>query len=222
MRSLSKTSVLLPAAVAALVTLMVCAPRLVLWSDRTDHLGILMTALGGTAWVMWSFLIGWLPEYGGQKWWKVEGWKPHVPIALAVVVLGNAVLALALDPHVRAWVPKDYPRDGISWVAMTGFSGSFEWLFLTAAPYAFAVRLSRHPGFASGFAIVFATFVLMLKVDQARDALAWSRVLVLILARVSFSVIQIWSLRRLGACGSILLTMSLQLRHLLFLQAGEP
>ena len=169
MRSLLQPSVIKVSALAAAVTGLLCLPRLLLWTARPLPLWYLVAALVLTAFVMWSFVIGWHEKYSRRKPFQFSRSPVCWALATTLGLAGAWYLNRFVDPLLRLRSPEDFPADATAWLAMTLFSLSFTGLFLVLSPLDFFLRLTRRRAVAVTLLAAFNLFFLYLKLT-APDA----------------------------------------------------
>ena len=196
--SLSQPVVMKRAAVAALFTVAACYPRLALWQDRPRAVGFLAVLLGLMSFVMWAFVLAWIPEHArttlvprrldGRLW----------ALATAAGLAGSGLLWGAFDPSLRHLLPQDYPTTRMAWVAATLFHVTFVQLFLNFAPLAFFVRLFGDRLVAAALTVLFGLFLLLVQVNAAEVELSGWLVAGMIAVRILFGAVGMYLLLRGG------------------------
>ena len=198
MRSLSQPTVMKRATVAALFTVAACYPRLALWKDRPMLLGFLATLLGLVSFVMWAFVVAWIPEHARTTLFarRFDGrlWAMATFAGLA----GGGLLWGAFDPSLRSLLPQDYPTTRMAWVAATLFHVAFVQLFLSFAPLAFFVRLFGDRMLAAALTVLFGLFLLLVQVNAAEVELSGWLVAGMIAARILFGAVGMYLLLQGG------------------------
>src|SRR5581483_1412940 len=151
--------VLTRAGAAALITALVCYPRLAMWSERLHAVSFLWLMLLWAGFVLWAFVFAWQSEYGHRP---VMGFKVQGRLWMAATLCGLAwavMLHFLIDPQLRAVTPKEFPTDWKSWLAMSLFSVGFDPLFLCFAPFAFFARLSHRQEASVALTVLFGVMV---------------------------------------------------------------
>lgn len=153
------------AALAALVTTLLCLPRLCSWESHAHHLGTLVTTLAICSFVLWGFVYAWCPP--SMRPVMTPRWTPF-PWALATAggLVAAGVLAVGIDPSLRALRPDDYAQSLNQWLAHWLFSLSLSQLFLCFAPLCFFYRLFHSVAAAVTATILFGVFLLGLQLQQ--------------------------------------------------------
>lgn len=175
MRDLAKPEVLKSAAGAAVVTTLLCYPRLALWPQRAFPVWYLeaLVLLGTT--VFWGFVFAWHTKYSGRPLIAATVETRLWSIATAVTLFGAAALHFWIDPHFRAVAPEAYPTTMSQWVATTLFHLGFVQLFLIFAPVAWLLRLFGNATAALIGTVIFGVAVMGLNIHSAPRPLpsAW-------------------------------------------------
>ena len=198
MRSLSQPAVMKRAAVAALFTMAACYPRLTLWQERPMLLGFLVTLLGLVSFVMWAFVLGWIPEHALTMLFP-RRFDSHLwALATVAGLAGGGLLWGAFDPSLRALLPQDYPTTRTAWVTTTLFHLGFVQLFLCFAPLAFFVRLFGDRTVAAALTVLFGLFLLLVQVNAAEVELSGWLVAGMIAVRILFGAVGMYLLLRGG------------------------
>ena len=211
MRSLSQSTVMKRAAVAALLTMAACYPRLALWPERPQAVGFLATLLGLVSFVMWAFVLAWIPEHARTPLFPRRCDSRLWALATSAGLAGGGLLWCAFDPSLRHLLPQDYPTTRMAWAAATLFHVSFVQLFLTFAPLAFFVRLFGDRLVAAALTVLFGLFLLLVQVNAAEVELSGWLVAGMIAVRILFGAVGMYLLLRGGllpVCWSSLLMQS--------------
>src|SRR5947207_3242222 len=172
MRSLLQPGVLKSAGTAALITSLVCIPRLALWSGRSHPLWLLSLTLAWASFILWSFVLGWRPQDTHRSMLAL---KPRWALWRAATLAGLAgavVLHSFIDSVLRPLVPGDYPSTLLAWLAMTLFTLAFDQLFLCFAPFAFFVRLLQNRRAATCLTVLFGLALLCLRIKSLASQLS--------------------------------------------------
>lgn len=220
MRSLGQPEVLRSASIAALLTALVCYPRFRLAPPQPYPIWYLESVLFLGGIVLWGFVFAWHTKYSGYPVFtrSISPALFCLTTALGVVVASG--LYLWQDPILRARAPEEYPADLRHWLARLLFALAFSQLFLTFAPFAWLMRLTRRKGLASVLTVLFAVFVLLVQ----RRALPPSTVMLFwgpLLTRVVVSSLALFCFLRGGVLLVWWLGLLLQSRHLITL-LGHP
>lgn len=214
MRRLAQPSVLKSAGVAALLTAIVCYPRFSQWRDNYV-VWYAEAVMFFSSFVLWAFVFAWHMEFTGRpvfhKGVELRLWST----ATIVGVLVAAILHIFLDPTFKERTPADYPTSVEEWLAKTAFAVAFYPLFLTFAPFAWAVRLSHRVWIASTFTVLFGVFVMIIKVQSAPTPLPSVIFLELLALRLVLGSASLYFYLRGGAGLVWWWALLLQLRHLL-------
>ena len=166
MRSLLQPAVFKSAGTAAVITSLVCFPRLALWVERPQPLWLLSLTLAWASFILWSFVFGWSPQATHRSILAAKAGPVLWSAATFAGLAGAVVLHLHIDPVLRPLVPGDYPDTHEAWLAMTLFTLAFDQLFLCFAPFAFFVRLSRNQRVAFGLTVLFGLTLLFLRIKS--------------------------------------------------------
>jgi hypothetical protein len=186
------------AAVAALVTVAACCPRLMLWQERPMLLGILIALLGLVSFVMWAFVLAWIPEHARTTLFPRRFDGRLWALATFAGLAGGGLLWGVLDPSLRAVLPQDYPTTRTVWVTTTLFHMAFVQLFLSFAPLAFFVRLFGDRLVAAALTVLFGLFLLLVQVNAAEVELSGWLVAAMIGVRILFGAVGMYLLLRGG------------------------
>ena len=216
MRSLLQPGVLKSAGVAALITSLVCLPRLVLWSDRPHPLWLLSLTLAWAAFILWSFVFGWRSQ-GGRR--PVLAARPSAGLWSAATLAGVAgavILRLFIDSVLQPLMPGDYPTTYRAWLAML-FTLAFDQLFLCFAPFAFFLRLSRDHRVAAGLTVLFGIALLVLRIESSAPPLAPYFTAGLFVWRTAAGLLTLYFYLKGGVLLAWWWVLLLQLRHWLTL-----
>ena len=166
MRRLAQPSVLKSAGVAALLTSIVCYPRFAQWQNDVAIWYAEAVMFFGS-FVLWAFVFAWHTQYTGRPVFNHRIEPRLWLVATAIGVLVATVLHVFLDPTFNVRTPADYPTSVEEWLAKTAFAVAFYPLFLTFAPFAWAIRLSHRTWIAAAFTVLFGVFVMTIKVQSA-------------------------------------------------------
>ncbi|MFO1512899.1 MAG: hypothetical protein U1F83_08325 [Verrucomicrobiota bacterium] len=216
MRQLAQPNVLKSAALAALVTSVVCYPSFVLRPIPYPTWYLESVVFAGS-FVLWAFVFAWHTSFTHRPVFhhRIE------PKLWAVATLAGVVVALILhrflDPILRLRTPADYPTSVDEWLGMTTFALAFNPLFLTFAPLAWAIRLFHRLWFAAGFTVLFGVFVMLVKIRSAPSPLPPSVFVEILALRLGLGSCSIYFYLRGGAGLVWWWALLLQLRHLLSL-----
>jgi hypothetical protein len=203
--------------IGGLATALACYPRLLLWAKRPLPLWYLeLNILLGTI-VLWAFVFAWHKPYTNRPVFNLRcGLVPFLS-ATAAGLLSAVVLYVFLDPTLRLRTPEDYPANLTQWVAMTLFSASFSLLFLIFAPFAWLLRLLRHPGTAAVLTVAFGVFVLLLKVRSSPQPCPAALFFALVLVRLGLGLLYVSFYLRGGVLLVWWMGLLLEARHLIAL-----
>jgi hypothetical protein len=164
MRSLAKPEVLESAALAGLLTAVVCYPRLYLATKLNYPVWYLEAMLFLGSIVLWAFVFAWHTQYSGRPVLTLNVSKKAFAWATGTGLAAALVLRFWFDPMLRARTPEDYPLTVEQWAAMTLFSLAFTQLFLVFAPFAWTLRLVKRELPAIILTVVFGLYVLLVKI----------------------------------------------------------
>ena len=214
MRRLANPSVLKSAGVAALLTSIVCYPRFAQWQSNYATWYAESVMFFGS-FVLWAFVFAWHTEFTGQPVFH-KGVEPRLWLTATVAgVLVATVLHVYLDPTFKLRTPADYPTSVGEWLAKTAFAVAFYPLFLTFAPFAWAVRLSHRVWIAAVFTVLFGVFVMSIKFQSAPTPLPTAAFVELVVLRLALGMGSVFFYLRGGAGLAWWWALLLQLRHLL-------
>jgi hypothetical protein len=217
-RRLAQPEVLKSAGLAALVTALLCYPRLALWSTRALPIWYLEATLFFGGIVLWAFIFAWHTEYS-----KRPVLAPRLePVVFALVTLAGIIVVCVqhqfFDPTLRARTPADYPDDLAQWTAMTLFSLAFTQVYLVFAPFAWLMRLFRNPKVAIALTVLFGVIVLLIKNRSAPLPPPW--LAILLVARAFLGWLSVLFYLRGGILLASWWTFLLHIRYLLELPGG--
>ena len=165
--------------------------------------------------VLWAFVFAWHTEFTGRPVFH-KGAEPRLWLVATVAgMLIATVLHVFLDPTFKLRTPADYPTSVAEWLAKTAFAVVFYPLFLTFAPFAWAVRLSHRVWIAATFTVLFGVFVMTIKVQSAPTPLPPMVILELLGLRLALGTCSMYFYLRGGAGLVWWWWLLLQLRHLL-------
>jgi hypothetical protein len=216
-RSLLQPGVLKSAGIAALITSLLCFPRLALWSNRPHPLWLLSLTLTWASFILWSFVLGWRPQGPHRPILAVRPTPALWSAATFAGLAGAGVLHLFIDSVLQPLVPGDYPDTLEAWLAMTLFTLAFDQLFLCYAPFAFFVRLSRNQTAAAGLTVLFGLALLCLRIKSLAPQVSPSFIAELFLWRTAAGLLTLNFYLKGGALLAWWWVLLMQLRHLLTL-----
>ena len=217
MRSLLQPGVLKSAGIAALITSLLCFPRLAVWSDRQHPLWLLSLTLAWASFILWSFVLGWRPQDTHRSILAVKA-RPALWITATFAGLAGAVvLHRYIDSVLQPLVPGDYPDTHKAWLAMTLFTLGFDQLFLCFAPFAFFARLSHNKRAAASLTVLFGLALLCLKLHSLALQISPFFIAELILWRTAVGLLTLCFYLKGGALLAWWWVLVLQLRHLITL-----
>ena len=219
MRSLLQPAVVKSAGIAALITSLVCFPRLALWSDRPQPLWLLSLTLAWASFILWSFVFGWRPQNTPRPILGVKASPALWSAATFAGLAGAVMLHLFIDSVLRPLLPGDYPDTHEAWLAMTLFTIAFDQLFLCFAPFAFIVRLSRNQTAAAGLTVLFGVALLALRLKSLIPLVSPFFIAELFAWRTAAGFLTLYLYLRGGALLAWWWVLLLQLRHLITLPA---
>ena len=197
-RRLAQPEVLKFAGIAALLTALLCYPRLYLWTDRRYPLWYLEAILFLGSIVLWSFVFAWHTFYTRRPvlTLKIPPWL-FTATTLAGVAAGLWD-RLFLDPHLRLQVPQEYPANLVEWLARTLFHLSFLQLFVTFAPFAWLMRLVHNQAVAVALTVSFGTVILVLFNRSLPAPVSAGLFSVLVVGRLVMGCLTLWIYLRGG------------------------
>ena len=217
MRSLLQPGVLKSAAASALITSLVCFPRLALWSDRPQPLWLLSLTLTWASFILWSFVFGWRLKSAHGPILFVKARPALWRAATFAGLTGAVVLHLFIDSVLQPLVPGDYPGTHEAWLAMTLFTLAFDQLFLCFAPFAFFVRLLKNQRVAAGLTVLFGVALLCLRIKSLTPLVSPFFIAELFVWRTAAGFLTLYFYRKGGALLAWWWVLLLQLRHLITL-----
>lgn len=198
MRLLAQSSVLKSAALGALLTTLLCLPRLTQWENRLP-VWYLLATLSASSFVLWAFVFAWHTPCLHRPVFVVKldlrSWILASVAGLAVA----GILHFLLDPVFQQRTPGDYPTSLAEWFGMTLFALAFGPLWLTFAPLAWAARLCHRAWLAVGFTILFDCFVMLMKIQSAPTPVPGSVFLELLALRLVLGAGSVYWYLRGGA-----------------------
>ena len=215
MRSLARAEVIKSAMVAAGISAVLCAPRLLLWPERKYPLWYLeaLLFLGGT--VLWAFVFAWHTQYSGRPVFVLKVEKGLVAGVTVAGIVAALLFTMLVDPVMRARTPEDYPTNADEWISRVLFSLAFTQLFLVFAPVAWLMRLFRNKTIAVVLTVVFGLFVMMIKNTKAPNPLPTNLFLILLTLRAASGLLSLYFYLRGGAMLVWWWVLLIHSRHLL-------
>ena len=214
MRRLAQPEVLKSAGIAALLTAILCYPRLNLWTARLYPLWYLEAVLFFGGIVLWAFVFAWHTHYSGRPVFTLR----IEPRLFALITLAGAVAAvcvrLFLDPTLRLRTPEDYPANFEEWFARTLFHLAFLQLFLTFAPFAWLIRLTHRQTIAIALTILFGVAVLTLKSRVSPTPVPAGLFAMLLASRIVLGFASLWIYLRGGVLLAWWWGLIFEARHL--------
>ena len=203
------------AGTAALVTAILCLPRLMIWTDRPAQLWVLWLILLWGLFFLWDFVFAWQEKYAGRPVFAEKVTRNDWLLAVGSGLLLGILLAWLVDPARRLSSPEEYPQDFSQWFAMTLFFVCFESVYLCFAPFALVVRLSGSWKWAATFTVCFSVFVMLLKMASKEEPTPLDLALLLGVFRVSGAGVALWLFLRAGVLPVAVFLLVLQARLLL-------
>lgn len=216
-RSLLQPGVLKSSGAAALVTSLVCLPRLALWRDRPHPLWLLSLTLAWASFILWSFVFAWRPQIAQRSTLAVKTSPAAWSVATLAGLAGAVILRLIIDPVLRPLMPGDYPDTHAVWLAMTLFGLAFDQLFLCFAPFAFFVRLSQNQRAAAGLTVLFGVALLGLRIQSLALPVSPFFIAELFVWRTAAGLLTLYFYLKGGALLAWWWVLLMQLRHLIAL-----
>lgn len=214
MRRLAQPEVLKSSALAALLTALLCCPRLLLWKDRPWPIWYLEALLFLGSIVLWGFVFAWHTAYTQRPVFTLKIPPKALLLATVVGIATAAGLLLFLDPISRQRTPEDYPTDLKQWLSHTLFSLAFLQLFLTFAPFAWLMRLFRNQGIAFALTVLLGVLVLTLKSSSSPRPVPTGFFLWLLAARIVLGWFPVWLYLRGGVLLAWWWGLLIHARHL--------
>lgn len=215
MRHLAQMDVVERAAGAAVLTALLCYPRLMLWQHRLQPIWYMESMVFVVSFVLWGGVFAWHSRYSTRPAFTVQiemkTWIETTAAALIVAVL----LHLWLDPSMRRSVPADYPSDLKQWLAMTLFHLAFVQLVLVFAPFAWSIRLFRDMRIATGVTVGIGVLVLTLKVSSSLHPVPAALLAVLAVLRIILGLLSVSFYLRGGVILVWWWSFIIEARHLL-------
>ena len=184
MRHLLQPQVLKFSVIAALVSTVAAYPRLAAWSDRAAPVWYLVATIFFCTIILWGFVFAWHTRYSGRPVFVLKvGIKPFI----ATTVLG-ILLAMGyhqwLDPALRPLLPKEYPADANSWLALLLYTLAVNQLFLVFAAFAWCLRLTKNLKLSVILTALLGVFVLVTKIGTLPASPTLSLLVALLVVRI--------------------------------------
>lgn len=214
MRRLLQPDVSQSAAVAGLVTAVLCYPRFALWSERTNPLWYLEAVTFCGSFVLWAFVFAWHTHFTRRPVFTLRIAPREWALATTAAVIVGFILHRFLDPSLRQTTPADYPLNLSQWVAMTLFSLALNQLFLVYAPFAWLMRLVRRPVVAGAGTVLFGVVVLLLKTHLSPEPFPMALLAELVGVRLALGVLAVGFYLRGGVLLASWCALLVQARHL--------
>lgn len=215
MRRLAQPKVMKSAGIAALATVLLCFPRLFLWSGRLLPLWYLEAVLFCGGIVLWAFVFAWHTEYTSRPVFTLNIKPGLFAVATLAGICVAAVLHVFLDPSLRLRTPEDYPRNLEQWAALTLFHLAFIQLFLVFAPFAWLMRLLKNQRAATALTVLFGVFVLVLKTNSSPAPPPFLLFVSLLAIRIIIGLLSVLFYLRGGVLLVLWCGFLIQARHLI-------
>jgi len=215
MRDFAQPRVLSLAVVAALVSSLLCYPRLAAWPKREDAVWYLEVAIFGCTAVLWGFVFAWHSIYTERPAVTLRLSPKWVTTATAAGCVIATLTYLIIDPTMRQLVPEDYPANFQDWLGRLLFGLGLTQLFLLFAPFDWLMRLCKRPGIATTGTIIFGIAVLAMKIHSEKATLAPLMISALVLGRIISGYLAIQLYLRGGLLLTCWFTIVVETRHLL-------
>ena len=215
MRDFVQPRVLTLAAVAALVSTVLCYPRLAEWSKREDALWFLELMIFCCTTVLWGFVFAWHTRYTACPVFTLRIEAKWLATATAAGCVIAALLFLFVDPTLRQLIPEDYPTGFRDWLEKLLFGLALTQLFILFAPFDWLIRLGKHQGFATIGTIIFGLVVLAMKIHSEKVAIGPLMVSALVLGRIVSGYLAVQLYLRGGLLLVCWFTFVVEARHLL-------
>jgi hypothetical protein len=221
MRRLGQPEVLKSASLAALITALLCYPRLSLWSHRPDPLWYLEAIIFLGTIVLWGFVFAWHTAYSSCPVFTIRGDARLWGLATLSAILVAAILFLFLDPSLRPTAPLNYPVNFQQWLAMVLFDLAFMQLFLVFAPFAWLIRLFQNRSLAVLLTVLFGVVVLGLKARSMATPYPLDLFAALVALRIVLGFLSVFFYLRGGMILVWWWIIVMDARHLLTLGSGS-
>ena len=220
MRQLARTDVLKSATIAALISAVLCLPRVWLWSARKYPVWYLeaLLFLGGT--VLWAFVFAWHTKYTARPVFRFRIKPSLLTLATIAALVIAVVLIVFLDPALRRAAPEDYPSSFSQWLAMALFSLAFTQIFLVFAPCAWLMRLFGSQTVAITLTVVFGVCVAIVRNHGSSTFTSGELFPTLLLLRAISSLLSLYFYWQGGAILAGWFAFLILGRHLLDLRGG--
>ncbi len=215
MRRLIQPGVAQSAAIAGLVTALLCYPRFALWTHRTHPVWYLEAAVFCASFVLWAFVFAWHTPLTGRLVFTLRINRRDWVLATVAAVLIGFVLHQFLDASLRRTTPEDYPLNLAQWMAATLFTLALNQLFLVFAPFAWLMRLCRRQAIAVVLTALFGVAVLLLKAHLSPQPFPAALLVALVGVRISLGLLMVGFYLRGGVLLASWCALLVQSRHLL-------
>lgn len=193
MRSLFQPRVLKLAVNAALITALVCYPRLALWPEQERRLPIwfLETAIFLTTSVLWGFVFAWHTKYTRLPVFTLKLNRKLLAGATVAGLLAAFLWHTFIDPRLRTIIPQDYPTTFWAWLAGVLFTLSLSQLFLVFAPFAWLVRIFQNRTVATALTMLLGVLVLVLKARSVTVPTPADLLATLLVFRIAIGIVAV-------------------------------
>lgn len=214
MRRLIQPEVSKSAALAGLVTALLCYPQFALWTQRVHPLWYLEAATFCGSFVLWAFVFAWHTHYTKRPVFTLKIDPGAWVLTTAAAVLMGIILHFFLDPSLRQTTPEDYPVNLSQWAARTLFGLALNQLFLVFAPLAWLMRLTGRQSIAVALTVLFGVIVLLLKTRMSPEPFPPSLLMALLGVRLILGLLAVGFYLRGGVLLASWCALLLQARHL--------
>ena len=213
MRDLARPDVIKPTACAALVTAVLCLPRLVLWTHRTHPIWYLEATIFTGGFVLWGFVFAWHSKYTGRPVFTLDLKAGGFAIATVAGFVGAVLLRVFIDPLARRVMPEDFPADLNQWLAAGLFTLSLSQLLLVFAPFAWLMRLFKQQTIAFALTVLFGLFIFVLKTQRAPTPITPGLFAILLLTRLIMEILAVGVYLRGGVLPTVWLGLLVHLHY---------
>jgi hypothetical protein len=217
MRRLAQPEVARSAALAALASAVLCAPRFALWVGRSYPIWYLEAITYCGSFVLWAFVFAWHTPYTQRPVFQFRVRPRAWGLATAAALFMAFVLHRFLDGPLRQTTPADYPPSFAQWLGMALFNLALVQLFLVFAPLAWLLRLFRNQTVAVALTVLFGLVVLLLKTRLSPAPFPTGLLAALVGVRVVLALLAVGFYLRGGILLASWFALLVHARHLLHL-----
>src|SRR5436190_22700561 len=116
MRRLAEAEVLKSAAITAVISALVCYPRLTFWPKRTLPFWYLEAVILVGGFILWAFVFAWHTKYSGRPVFNFKFETVPFLLATGAGTFAATMMYFFVDPNFRVWMPEDYPANFSEWI----------------------------------------------------------------------------------------------------------